>query len=139
MNEEKDGWSDDPTINKNGWMSNGKKTEALPSAEAGIASFCKTGEEYGRLQAIMEAKGTAYNAVTVQWRSLERRANIDELIIDPIDIILDKACDSNKKPMVTVFMTTEDGDTVCIIVLEVPLKNDYGKLDNGTGDALLLD
>jgi hypothetical protein len=58
--------TDDPTINKNDWMSYGKKTEALPSAEAGIASFRKTGEEYGRLRAIMEAKGSAYNAVTAQ-------------------------------------------------------------------------
>jgi hypothetical protein len=52
-------------------MSNGKKTEALSQAEAGAeagrsAPFRKAGEQYGRLRAITEAKGTAYNAVTAQ-------------------------------------------------------------------------
>jgi hypothetical protein len=67
-----------------------------------------------------------------------RRENNEETIIDPIGIILDKACDPNKKPNLAVFKSKEDGDTVCVIVLDVLAKNDYGQRNTG-GEAVMLD
>jgi hypothetical protein len=56
-----------------------------------------------------------------------RRVCIDEVIIDPISIMLDKAVDPKKNPDLQVFKSNEDGYTVCVIALDVPAKNDYGK------------
>jgi hypothetical protein len=67
----------------------------------------------------------------------DRRETIDELIIDPIGITLEKACDPKKKPLISVFKSP-DGDTVAVILLEVPSKNDYGKREKGNGDAVML-
>jgi hypothetical protein len=67
-----------------------------------------------------------------------RRENIDETIIDSYYIILDKACDPLKKPDLTVFRSNEDGDTVCVIVLDVPAKNDYGKR-SASGEMVMID
>jgi hypothetical protein len=40
---------------------------------------------------------------------------------------LDKAVDPKKNPDLHVFKSNEDGDTVCVIALDVPANNDYGK------------
>jgi hypothetical protein len=67
----------------------------------------------------------------------DRRETIDELIIDPIGITLEKACDPKKKPLISV-VKFPDGDTVAVILLEVPSRNDYGKCEKGNGDAVML-
>jgi hypothetical protein len=85
----------------------------------------------------MEQMDTNYVMRALEKKLMERRENIDELIINPIGITLDKACDPNKKTLITVFKAP-DGDTVAIILLEVPSKNDYGKRDNGNSDAVML-
>jgi hypothetical protein len=50
----------------------------------------------------------------------------------------DKACDPLKKALVTVFKAP-DGDTVAVILPEVPWKKDYGKRHKGNGDAIMLE
>jgi hypothetical protein len=56
-----------------------------------------------------------------------RRVCIDKVIIDNYSITLDKAVDPSKIPDLHVFKSNDDGDTVCIIALDVPANNDYGK------------
>jgi hypothetical protein len=50
----------------------------------------------------------------------------------------DKACNPNKKPDLAVLKSNEYGDTVCVIALDVPAKNDYRKRSTG-GEAVMLD
>jgi hypothetical protein len=52
--------------------------------------------------------------------------------------MLDKACNPNKKPEHNVFESKDDSDTVCVIALDVPGKNDYSVRTTG-GEALMLD
>jgi hypothetical protein len=56
-----------------------------------------------------------------------RRVRIDEVIIDNFVITLDKTVDPTKLPDLHVFKSQDDGDTVCVINLDVPANNDYGK------------
>jgi hypothetical protein len=86
----------------------------------------------------MEQMDANYLTQALEKKLRERCESIDGLIIDPIGILLDKACDPKKKPLITVFKAL-DGDTVAVILLEVPSKNDYGKRENGNGDAVMLE
>jgi hypothetical protein len=74
----------------------------------------------------------------LETKLMGRRENIDKLIVDVIAITLDKACDPQKKALVTVFKAL-DGDTVAVLLLEVPSKKDYGKRDKDNGDAIMLE
>jgi hypothetical protein len=74
----------------------------------------------------------------LETKLMGRRENIDKLIVDVIAITLDKACDPQKKALVTVFKAL-DGDTVAVLLLEVPSKKDYGKRDKDNGGTIMLE
>jgi hypothetical protein len=47
------------------------------------------------------------------------------VILDPFLIPLEVPCDVNKRPSVTLFRTSNDGDNGCFIMLDVPSVSDY--------------
>jgi hypothetical protein len=85
----------------------------------------------------LDLMDAAHITRSLETKLMSRRENIDELIVDVISITLDKACDPQKKALVTVFKAP-DGDTVAVLLMEVPSKKDYGKRDKDNGDAIML-
>jgi hypothetical protein len=74
----------------------------------------------------------------LEMKLMNRRENIDELIVDVFSITLDKACDPQKNALDTVFKAP-DGNTVAVLLLEVPWKKDYGKHDKDNGNTIMLE
>jgi hypothetical protein len=85
----------------------------------------------------LDLMDAAHITRSLETKLMSRHENIDELIVDVISITLDKACDPQKKALVTVFKAP-DGDTVAVVLMEVPSKKDYGKRDKDNGNAIML-
>jgi hypothetical protein len=63
---------------------------------------------------------------------MKQSKNKNSQITDKIVVVLDKACDENKIPIVSVCRSKDDGDIVCYILQDVPSNDAYGNDDNGS-------
>jgi hypothetical protein len=80
-------------------------------------------------------KEDALQLVPVQpltQKLMKQHKNKNSQITDKIVVVLDKACDENKIPIVSVCRSKDDGDIVWLIVLDVPSNNAYGNDYNGS-------
>jgi hypothetical protein len=72
-------------------------------------------------------------------KMMMKRRHKSDTIEDRVCIVLEKACDPNKRPTVTLFKT-KDGDTACCINMDVPtIMNEYCTKDVGGGEAVMID
>jgi hypothetical protein len=61
----------------------------------------------------------------LEAKLMMQRKNRNIEITDKFIVVLDKACDPHKTPIATVCRSKDDGDTVCLIIMDVPSNNDY--------------